>query len=128
MSPSSTTPALTVYFDGSCPLCHREIAFYKRLRPLHPIDWVDVSQSVDCGDGLHCERAMQRFHVRRADGHLLDGAQAFAALWRQLPGWRWLGLVASVPPVSWIAELAYRGFLPLRPRLQRWFRQRVSAS
>ncbi|MEJ7138216.1 thiol-disulfide oxidoreductase DCC family protein [Amphibiibacter pelophylacis] len=122
-SPADTAPALTVYFDGSCPLCRREIAFYQRLRPLQPIAWVDVSRGEPCGDGLTCELAMRRFHVRDAQGQLLDGAAAFARLWRSLPGWRWLGHVAGVPPVSWLAEGAYRLFLPLRPRLQAWARR-----
>ena len=39
-----TPPALTIYYDGSCPLCRREIAFYRRLRATMRLDWVDVSQ------------------------------------------------------------------------------------
>ena len=37
---------------------------------------------------------------------------------------RVLGWLAAVPPISWLLELAYRAFLPLRPRLQRWLRNR----
>lgn len=116
--------ALTVYYDGSCPMCRREIALYQRLHSQQPVAWVDVSTPADCGDGLTCELAMRRFHVRESSGRLLHGAQAFARLWRCYPGWRWLGWVASVPPVSWLAEGAYRLFLPIRPHVQRWVSQR----
>lgn len=114
---------LTVLFDGSCPLCRREIGVYQGLNATCPIDWLDVSsvKALPVDDATRA-RYMARFHVRRADGQLLSGAAAFVALWRSLPGWRWLGRLASLPGVTPVLELAYRGFLPLRPRLQRWAR------
>ena len=121
MTPSKPT-TLTIYYDGSCPLCRREIAFYRRLRATMRLDWVDVSQGVK-PDGLSCEAAMRRFHVRDERGRLLSGGAAFSRLWRALPGWRVLGWCFAWPPLSWALEAAYRAFLPLRPRLQRLARR-----
>lgn len=118
-----SAPALTIYFDGSCPLCRREIAFYRRLPGAEQLDWLDVSAGVPLGQGLSCEQAMRRFHVRDARGRLFSGGAAFARLWRALPGWRWLGWAMAVPPMSWLLEGAYRAFLPLRPRLQQVVRR-----
>ena len=120
-------PELTIYYDGSCPLCRREIAFYRRLRGAERLQWLDVSKDVGAGaalgEGLSCEAAMRRFHVRDAQGRLLSGGAAFARLWRALPGWRVAGWLMAWPPMSWMLELAYRAFLPLRPRLQRLVRR-----
>lgn len=118
------TPELTVYYDGSCPLCRREIALYQRQRGAEQLAWHDISAGAPTGPELSCEAAMRRFHVRDAQGRLHSGAAGFARLWLSLPGWRVLGRVAAVPPISWLLELAYRAFLPLRPRLQRWVRKR----
>ncbi len=37
---AETSPAFTVYFDGSCPLCRREIALYRRLPQAAQLAWV----------------------------------------------------------------------------------------
>jgi predicted DCC family thiol-disulfide oxidoreductase YuxK len=116
-------PELTIYYDGSCPLCRREIAFYRRQPGSERLDWMDVSAGACLGEGLSCDAAMRRFHVREASGRLLSGGAAFARLWRALPGWRLLGWLMAWPPMSWALELAYRAFLPLRPRLQRLARR-----
>ena len=116
-------PELTVYFDGSCPLCRREIAFYRRLRGASQLDWLDVSAGQPLGADLSCEAAMRRFHVRDAQGRLFSGGAAFARLWRALPGWHVAGWLFAWPPMSWLLELSYRAFLPLRPRLQRLLRR-----
>ena len=120
---TETSPALTVYFDGSCPLCRREIALYRRLPQAAQLAWVDVSAGQALGEGLSCAAAMARFHVRDPQGRLFSGAAAFSKMWRQFPGWRWLGYLSAWPPLSWFFELAYRAFLPVRPRLQKWVRQ-----
>ena len=116
---------MRVYYDGACPLCRREIAFYQRRAGDAPIEWVDVS-SVD-GDAvepdLTVRAAMGRFHIRNATGELVSGGAAFAALWVAIPGWKPLGRVMQTPPFSWIVRVAYRVFLPLRPYLQRIVRR-----
>jgi hypothetical protein len=53
-------------------------------------------------------------HVRLADGRLLSGAAAFAEMWRRMPRFKWLGTLLSLPPLTSIAELGYRGFLIVR--------------
>lgn len=124
MKVPDSSPLLTVYFDGSCPLCQREIALYQRQRGAQRIVWHDVSQSAPACADLSCEAALRRFHVRDAQGRLHSGAAGFARLWRSLPAWRALGWLASLPPMSWLMELGYLAFLRLRPSMQRWARRR----
>jgi len=51
-SARSTEPApLTVFYDGACPLCRREIAFYQRLDRAQRLVWRDVAKTVECPDG-----------------------------------------------------------------------------
>lgn len=121
-TPDANCGTLTVMFDGACPLCQREIGLYQSLAPLQPVAWLDVS-SDNAGLGAADQaRYMARFHVRLQDGQVLSGAAAFVALWLAMPGWRWLGRVGRLPGVTALLELAYRGFLRLRPSLQRWAR------
>ena len=112
---------LTVYFDGACPLCRREISFYRRFRGADEIEWVNVS-SVAGGQveaDLSRRAALRRFHVRRRDGRLSSGAAAFAELWMALPSLSWLGRFLALPGIRHVAEGLYRGFLLVRPLLQR---------
>jgi len=112
----TTRPAATVYYDGACPLCRREIAHYRSRAGAEAIAWVDVSSCPPeaLGPGLEREAALARMHVRASDGTLVSGARAFAALWSALPGFRLLGRLAASRPVAPVAELAYRVFLLLR--------------
>ncbi|KUR70252.1 thiol-disulfide oxidoreductase [Novosphingobium fuchskuhlense] len=113
-------PPLTVWYDGACPLCTREIALMRRLDRARRIDFVDVS-----AEGAACPRdrtlLLARLHARE-DGVLLDGAAAFAAMWRAIPLLRPLGLIARIPVVLKALEWAYVRFLRVRPALQRMMR------
>lgn len=110
-----------VYFDGSCPMCRREIAVYQNITPDQPIAWVDVSKpDTPLPQGQSKEQLMARFHTRTAQGELLSGAAAFVHVWAQLPGWRVLAWLAKVPGMLWLMEKAYNGFLLVRPAIQRF--------
>lgn len=105
----------TVYYDGACPVCSREIAHYRTRPGAERLDFVDVTTATDTGPDLDRDAALKRMHVRMADGSLRDGAAAFTAIWQALPGWRWLGRLTALPGVSHGLELGYRGFLATRP-------------
>lgn len=111
-----TQPTCTVYFDGACPVCSREIAHYRSRPGAEAIAWVDAAHTDEAalGPGLTRDRALARMHVRQADGTLVSGAAAFAALWSRMPQYAWLGRVAAWPPVLAILEAGYRGFLVAR--------------
>ncbi|UUR07603.1 DCC1-like thiol-disulfide oxidoreductase family protein [Sphingomonas glaciei] len=109
---------VTVWFDGGCPLCRREIALMQRLDRRARIRFVDVSDGAASDCPTNRSALLARFHAREGD-RLLSGAAAFAAMWRAIPVLRPLGEAARFPPLLALLELAYRGFLRVRPALQR---------
>ncbi len=114
--------AVTVWHDGTCPLCQREIALMRRLDRRGAIAFVDAG---DPASTCPIDRAamLARFHARE-DGRLLSGAAAFAAMWRAIPLLRPLGIAARNPVVLAGLERLYRLFLRIRPTLQAAMRQR----
>jgi predicted DCC family thiol-disulfide oxidoreductase YuxK len=132
--PSSTAPlktlaplvACTVYFDGLCPVCSREISTYRRLRGGESIDWVDASRCDDTAlsAGLDRASALRRLHVRRSNGTLVSGAAAFVEIWQHLPAFAWLARRCANRPTLLVLDKLYDGFL----RLRRYWRAPAAAS
>lgn len=103
---------LTIIYDGCCPLCDREIAFYRRRKGAESISWIDATGFAD-GEavaGLTEHQVRSRFHVLYPDGVLVSGGEAFAALWSALPRFRrftWL-----FPPVDPAHRVRHAGTIP----------------
>lgn len=119
--PAADAGCATVYFDGACPLCSREIAMYRSMDGADGLRWVDITTASvqELGGDLTREQALSRFHVRDEQGRLVSGGAGFVTIWRRLPGMRWLAWLAARPPLTWLLEPAYRAFLQLRPWLTR---------
>lgn len=106
---------LTVYYDGACPVCSREIAAYRGALGAEALEFVDAAHcDAQALGALPREAALAAMHVRRADGSLVQGARAFGEIWLALPRLRLLGRLMRIPGVAWCAELAYGGFLRAR--------------
>lgn len=120
MDTGPTAQPITIWYDGACPLCLREIAAMRRLDRGNAIDFVDVS---DANAPQSCpverETLLKRFHARDADGTLHSGAAAFAVMWRAIPLLKPLGHLARIPVILGILEWLYHQFLKIRPQLQR---------
>ncbi len=116
-------PEVTVWYDSDCPLCLREIALMRRLDRRAAIDFVDIQAGRGCP--LDQATLLARFHAQERGLPVVSGAAAFAAMWRAIPVLRPLGLLARLPPVLWLLERAYLGFLRIRPWLQRRMRARA---
>ena len=125
----SGSDAGTVFFDGKCPLCTREISFYRGQRGAEDINWVDVTKaSLDnLPSGLTRKDALARFHVLTTGGELVSGGNAFSSLWLSLPAFQWAGKLFKISLLALLLERAYKIFLPCRPLLQRCLPQTLKS-
>jgi predicted DCC family thiol-disulfide oxidoreductase YuxK len=114
------THQLTVWYDGACPLCIREIALMRRLDWRRAIQFVDLAPN-DAPCPIDRQLMLERFHAQAVNGPILSGAAAFAAMWRVVPLLKPFGLAARVPFVLKLLETLYLRFLKIRPKLQRFF-------
>ena len=124
-SSKQSNPDVTVWYDSGCPLCVREMKLMRRLDKRNAIDFVKIQGANGCPVGTN--ELMKRFHAQERGQPIVSGAAAFAAMWRAIPVLRPLGLLARFRPVLWILERLYRGFLVIRPWLQRRVRQMVES-
>ena len=117
IQPANAEQRFTVYYDGACPLCRKEIETYRKARGADELAWVDAANAdpQTLGQDLNCAEALARMHVRDESGKLISGAAAFAAIWARLPRTRWLGRLMGTRPALWVLEPGYRLFLKVRP-------------
>ncbi|WP_019959897.1 thiol-disulfide oxidoreductase DCC family protein [Woodsholea maritima] len=119
--PTSNTTALTVCYDGACPVCRTEIDGYRAQGVA--ADFVDISQdltSLEHASGAPDQaQLMARFHVRDENGAWISGFAAFCAVWQRSPKMKTLGKICAQPPIVWIGEGLYRCYLIFRPLLKR---------
>ncbi|SHL89525.1 Predicted thiol-disulfide oxidoreductase YuxK, DCC family [Nitrosospira sp. Nsp11] len=111
-----------VYYNSACPVCNAGIKDQrKRMEAsgIKDIEWVDVHAHPEAVDeiGTPLEQVREQLHVRSADGQLSVGADAFARLWSQTPGQRWLAALLRLPVFRQLTQLAYNLFARL---LYRW--------
>lgn len=98
----------TVIYNGSCPICSREIGVYRRRAEEAglPLDFRDLNETDLADWGLTPDLAARRLYVVK-DGALVSGVPAFAILWAQMPGFRWLARLVRLPGVRGLAALVY---------------------
>lgn len=107
---------ITVFYDGLCGLCSREIAFYRRLSPRAPIAWCDIARDpapleqrgISQADGLYF------LHAEDSAGHMHVGLDAFVLIWRHFTGWRLLADFVRLPGIRPAADRLYRWFAAYR--------------
>lgn len=124
LATSDAKAMLTVWFDGTCPLCTREISLFRKLDKRGVIRFEDVSEP-DATCPLDRSELLARFHAQEVGKPVVSGAAAFAAMWRAIPVLRPVGELARIPVVLWFLERFYVIFLRVRPRLQKLFRERA---
>ena len=102
------------YYDALCPICRHEMGRYARHGE-HIIQLADCNGEIP-GD-VDREAALASLHVRLPDGRLVDGWDAFIAIWERLPGaWPWLARLTRPTLIRWPLDRLYRWLAPYRPR------------
>jgi len=90
---------ISVYYDGGCPACVREIAWYRYLESSGKIKWVDITSHE--GElkslGIDPEGALLELFVKDENGCILQGIDAFILLFQQVMVLRPLAWLLAIP-------------------------------
>lgn len=97
----------TVLYNDTCPICAREIKHYYRLTQSGdlPIDFAPLSTKAD-NWGFDSDTAARQLHVRQGDT-VLGGADAFIALWGEIPRYQWLAVLCKLPGINTLFRFLY---------------------
>ena len=107
---------ITVFYDGKCGLCAREINYYRRIAPDGVFAWQDIAESAELleREGVSQAEGLKLLHVKDDAGRLHIGVDAFIIIWQSLRRWRLLALVVALPIVRPLANWVYRAFATWR--------------
>ena len=99
---------LTVFYDGACPICAREMALMKRLDRTQRLTLLDFSLA---GFAAPADLAVTDLsaviHAQWADGTVITGVEVFRAIWEAI-GLGFLSRLSRLPLVAPLMVTAYR--------------------
>ena len=105
---ATASSQVSIFYDGACPLCRREINHYRKLDQAGRVRWIDISSNpaVLQQFGLDFATAMSRLHVQDRQQTMHSGVRAFMIVWDALPYYRWLAriirLTGTAPILEWL--------------------------
>ena len=112
---------MKVYFNNSCKICKAEIDLYKKEK-ISDINWIDITgnQNAKIETNKSFKELLRRLHVKK-DGKIFSGAKAFLLVWKNIPKYRILYSIFSLPIIFQIFSVTYEiiaFFLFLKNRKQ----------
>ncbi len=113
-------PKRTIFYDGLCQLCSREIALFQHRVRDGSLAYADISApGFDAAShGIDPARAHKHMHVRNEEtGEMHVGVDALVAMWECVPGFRRLARFTRLPGIRQLSTVGYALFAWVRPRL-----------
>ena len=99
---------LEVWMDGECVLCRRSRAWCELRDRDRRLSFHDF-RSADDRDLPAGRRDLESsIWVRDDGGNLVQGFTAWQRIMGELPRWKWLARLASLPPLTLIGPVVYR--------------------
>ena len=108
---------ITVFYDGKCGLCRREIEHYKKIAPPEVFAWQDITifSETFLRKGYSVKDGLKALHVEDHMGVMHTGVDAFVIIWQKLPRpWSLLPLLLSIPLIMPMTEKLYFAFAAWR--------------
>jgi len=97
---------IKVLFNDSCSICSKEINHYKSID--NNINWIDINDlnlSYKLTGKSHKE-LLRRLHVIK-DNEVYSGVRAFAIMWLNIPKYKWLAKLVSLPIIYHVSVVLY---------------------
>ena len=121
------TPKLTIFFDGGCPLCKREVDFLQSKNQKGSLSFIDINTSDFSSDlkfGITYKQAMDRIHAMKSDGSVIKDIKVFQEAY-SLIGLGWIYAPTKLPILDKFIEFIYglwakyRLKITLRPSIEK---------
>ena len=103
------TPKLTIFFDGGCPLCKREVDFLQSKNQEGALRFIDINTSDYSSDlkyGFTYKQAMDRIHAVKSDGSVIKDIKVFQDAY-SLIGLGWIYAPTKLPILDKFIEFIY---------------------
>ena len=100
---------LTIFFDGCCPLCKREIDFLQSRNQKGYLSFIDINSSdfsLDFKYGISYKQAMERIHAFKSDGSVIKDIKVFQEAY-SLIGLGWIYAPTKLPILDKFIEFIY---------------------
>ncbi|PJE79213.1 hypothetical protein CI610_01832 [invertebrate metagenome] len=113
---------VTLFYDGSCPLCMKEVHWLQSRNQHHRLLLEDITSENfrERFPDLDVD-ALDRFlHVRLGNGDMLKGVDATWAVWSSV-GRGWVIAPLRWPLLAYLADACYALFAAYRHKLGDWF-------
>ena len=113
------TPKLTIFFDGGCPLCKREVDFLQSKNQKGSLRFIDINTSDFSSDlkyGITYKQAMDRIHAMKSDGSVIKDIKVFQEAY-SLIGLGWIYAPTKLPILDKFIEFVYGLWAKYRLRI-----------
>ena len=107
---------ITVFYDGKCGLCRREIEHYKHIAPEGIFIWQDITSDASTLESLGIVYAdgLKLLHAQDAQGKIHIGVDSFLLIWQQIPRWGILAKIVAAPLILPLVNIIYHRFAAWR--------------
>ena len=98
---------MKVYFNNSCKICKAEIDLYKKEK-IKEIEWVDITDNnlAEKETSKNSKELLRRLHVIENE-KVIQGAEAFLALWKKMPKYKFLYNFFKLPVIFGVFSIVY---------------------
>ena len=96
-----------VFFNNSCNICRTEINHYKKHSDEN-INWIDVTDNKEAQNitSKSYKELLRRMHVIQ-DGKVIDGAESFLIIWKNIPKYNFLYKIFKIKPLFFFLNIFY---------------------
>ena len=98
---------MKVYFNNSCKICKAEIDLYKKEK-IQEIEWIDITNNelAKKETSRNSKELLRRLHVKENE-KVIEGAEAFLALWKKMPKYKFLYSFFKLPIIFNLFSFGY---------------------
>ena len=96
-----------VFFNNSCNICRAEINHYKK-HSNNSVEWIDVTTNEEAqkATSKSYKELLRRMHVIQ-DGKVIDGAESFLIIWKNIPKYNFLYKIFKIKPLFFFLNIFY---------------------